>query len=219
MFFPRPLLAIGLMGVAAAAGMCCTDANAQQIYRIVSPDGRTTFSDKPTLDPNAKATVARSAAGSGGSGLESLPFELRQVASRYPVVFYTGPGCGPCGGGRALLASRGVPYTEKTVTSNEDIEALKRLTNGAASLPILTVGGQQLRGFSEVEWGQFLDAAGYPKTSQLPARYLPAPASPLVAVQEPVRAPQPAPAETARAALPDSIPLEAPAQNPSGIRF
>jgi hypothetical protein len=118
-----------------------------------------------------------------------------------------------------LLSSRGVPYTEKTVTSNEDIEALKRLTNGAPSLPFLTIGGQQLRGFSQIEWGQFLDAAGYPKTSQLPASSTPAPASPLVAAQEPVQRPQPAPAETARASQPGSIPLEAPAENPNGIRF
>jgi glutaredoxin len=212
------MLVHGLMGVLAAAGMRCNDANAQQIYRFVTPDGRITFSDKATLDPNAKATLARAVALPAGSSLESLPFELRQTASRYPVVFYTGPGCGPCSGGRALLSSRGVPYSEKTVTTNDDIEALKRLTNGAASLPILTIGGQQLRGFSEVEWSQFLDAAGYPKTSQLPASYTPAPASPLVAVQAPVRVPQ-APAETARAARPDSIPLQAPAENPNGIQF
>ena len=220
MFFARPLLVLGLMGVLAAAGLRCNDAKAQQIYRLVGPDGRITFSDKATLDPNAKATLARAAALPAGSSLDSLPFELRQAASRYPVTFYTGPGCGPCGAGRALLSSRGVPYTEKTVTTNEDIEALKRLNNGAASLPFLTIGGQQLRGFSEIEWVQFLDAAGYPKTSQLPANYTPSPASPLVAAQEPVRAPQaPAAAATARAARPDSIPLEAPADNPNGIRF
>jgi glutaredoxin len=218
MFFTRPLLVLGLMGVLAAAGLSPSDANAQQIYRFVAPDGSITFSDKATLNPNAQATLARAAALSAGSSLASLPFELRQTVSRYPVTFYTGPGCGPCATGRALLSSRGVPYTEKTVTSNDDIEALKRLTNGAASLPFLTIGGQQLRGFSEVEWAQFLDAAGYPKTSQLPATYTAAPATPLVAAQEPVRA-QRAPAETARAAQPDSIPLQAPAENPSGIRF
>jgi glutaredoxin len=218
MFFARPLLVLGLIAVLAAAGLSPSDANAQQIYRFVAPDGSITFSDKATLDPNAKATLARAAALSAGSSLASLPFELRQTVSRYPVTFYTGPGCGPCAAGRALLSSRGVPYTEKTVTSNDDIEALKRLTNGAASLPFLTIGGQQLRGFSEVEWAQFLDAAGYPKTSQLPATYAAAPATPLVAAQEPVRA-QRAPAETARAAQPDSIPLQAPAENPSGIRF
>jgi glutaredoxin len=220
MFFARPLLATGLIGVIAAAGWGCNDASAQQIYRFVGADGRITFSDKTTLDPTLKA-IAAPQVQPAAQATAVLPFELRQVVSRYPVTFYTGPGCGPCTGGRELLTRRGVPFTEKTVTSNDDIEALKRLA-GAASLPFLTIGAQQLRGFSEVEWVQFLDAAGYPATSQLPANYSASPATPLVAAQELVRpAPEarPRPAETARAAQPDSIPLEAPAENPSGIRF
>ncbi|MDB5882708.1 MAG: hypothetical protein JWP43_2586, partial [Ramlibacter sp.] len=50
MFLVRPLLALGLMGVLAMAGLGCNDANAQQIYRLVGPDGRVTFSDKAPLD-------------------------------------------------------------------------------------------------------------------------------------------------------------------------
>lgn len=215
MLFARPLLALGLMGAIAAAGLCRNDAYAQQIYRFTGPDGRITFTDKAPLEPTVTATTARVVAVPAGSGLDALPFELRQTATRYPVTFYTGPGCGPCVTGRALLASRGVPYNEKTVTSAEDIEALKRLA-GAATLPFLTIGSQQLRGFSEVEWVQFLDAAGYPKTSQLPATFTPSPATPLVAATEAQRPPQrPAPAE--RAAAP--APLEPPADNPNGIRF
>ena len=42
-----------------------------------------------------------------------------------------------------MLSARGVPFTEKTVTSNEDVEALKRL-GGTSSVPFLTIGGQQL---------------------------------------------------------------------------
>jgi hypothetical protein len=83
-------------------------------------------------------------------------------------------------------------------------------------MPFATIGGQQLKGFSDVEWSQFLDAAGYPKTSVLPASYRnPAPA-PLVARAAPAPAPTPAPAAAAPA------PVAAPAvnpNNPTGIRF
>jgi len=216
MLFARPLLALGLMGVIAAAGVSRNDAYAQQIYRFTGPDGRITFTDKAPLEASVKATTARVVAVQAGSSLDALPFELRQTATRYPVTFYTGPGCGPCSSGRALLSSRGVPYTEHTVTSAEDIEALKRLA-GAATLPFLTIGSQQLRGYSEAEWVQFLDAAGYPKSSQLPPSFRASPATPLVAATEPQR-PQP-PAETERAAAPMSTPLQAPAEDPSGIRF
>ena len=214
MFLARPLLTVaGLAAVLAVAGLGSSDVNAQQIYRIVAPDGRITFSDNKTLDPNARTATAIAMPGSAADN-SALPFELRQAASRYPVTLYTGPGCAPCLAGRALLTERGIPFTEKTVTSQEDIEALKRLA-GSASLPFLTIGGQQLKGLSEVEWVQFLDAAGYPKTSQLPSGYTPPAATALVTAQQPQAPARAAPAP--RAAARD--PAAPPADNPAGITF
>ncbi|MDB5751039.1 MAG: glutaredoxin, partial [Ramlibacter sp.] len=151
------------------------------------------------------------ASGGAASGGPALSFELRTVASRFPVTLYTGNDCGPCGSGRAFLQSRGIPFMERTVASNDDIEALKRIS-GAARLPFLTIGGQQINGYSEPEWAQYLDAAGYPRASRLPSGYRnPAPA-PLVAVQvAPVRPAEPQ--QPPQAQLPS---LTAP---PAGIRF
>ena len=197
MFLMRTCCFLGLLGLAILAGFSPTDARAQQIYRIVGPDGRMTFSDKPPLDPNARASAASVAPAAPSTGDSALPFELRQVASRYPVMFYSGPGCAPCTAGRAMLTSRGIPFTEKTITTNEDIDSLRRIT-GIPTLPVLTIGEQQFQGYSEVEWVKFLDAAGYPKTSQLPAGYTTPPATPLVVAQQPqVPAGQPAPAPAA----------------------
>jgi glutaredoxin len=217
MFFARPTRALGLMGLLAVAGFSGNDANAQQIFRIVGADGRVTFSDKPPLDANGKPTAAPAVSLSGGGAqTASLPIELRNAVNRYPVTLYTAPGCVPCGSARAMLSGRGVPFTEKTVSSNEDIEALKRIAGGA-SVPFLTIGGQQLKGYSETEWAQFLDAADYPKTSQLPASYVQPPATPLVAVQQPQAPVRAAAAPSpARAAAPAPAPA---AENPAGIRF
>jgi glutaredoxin len=216
MFLARTVFAATFMGLAAVAVFPIGDANAQQIYRIVGPDGRVTFSDQPPLESGKSATAAKAVPlpVGGGSGTAGLPFELREAATRYPVTLYSAPSCAPCGSGRAMLLSRGIPFSEKTVTTNEDIDALKRLATGA-TLPMLTIGGQQLRGFSEAEWTQFLDAAGYPKTSQLPPGYSRAPASPLVAADQPQRA-RPVPEPTA--ALPQSAPPPAE-DNPAGIKF
>ncbi|HSV46599.1 MAG TPA: glutaredoxin family protein [Ramlibacter sp.] len=216
----RPLLAAGL----ALAAMAAIPASAQQVFRIVGPDGRITFTDQRPLDPGTKATSA-AVAGADSTGSVALPFELRQVVSRYPVTVYTAPNCAPCSAGRSMLTGRGVPFTEKSVSTNDDIEALQRLS-GATSLPFVTIGGQQIKGYSETEWTQFLDAAGYPSSSQLPASYRYAPATPLVAAQDPTRPTTPASAaETARAAAaaqrpatppPPNVP---PVENPAGIRF
>ena len=218
MLFARPFLAASVLGLAAAA-FATAPAGAQQVFRIVGPDGKVTFSDKPPAEPTTKSSAARAVTLSAGTGGSALPFELRQVANRFPVTFYTGTNCAPCGAGRAFLASRGIPFSEKTVTSNEDVDALQRLSGGA-SLPFLTIGGQQLNGFSETEWAQFLDAAGYPQTSQLPASFRNAAATPLVAVQQAPVAAAPAATTAPTAARPaPARPAAQPPENPAGIKF
>ncbi|HEY5581935.1 MAG TPA: glutaredoxin family protein [Rhodoferax sp.] len=198
-----------------AAGL----AQAQTIYRVVGPDGKVTFSDKP---PVAAANVSTTEAGGKAMGTSgpALPFELRQVVSKYPVTLYTSSKCAPCESGRALLSSRGIPFTEKTVNTAEDSDALQRISD-ANSLPFLTIGGQQIKGFSDSEWTQFLDAAAYPKASVLPTAYRNPAKTPLVVVQ------QPAPAAKAeenqnqnqpKSPEPSQTPVDKPS-NPAGIKF
>lgn len=205
-----------LVGCAALWGT----ASQAQVFRIVGPDGKVTFTDRPPADGKASAAPTVSMSGGGGSGGASLPAEVRSAAGRYPVTLYTSADCSPCTAARNLLVSRGVPFTEKTVASNDDIAALQRLA-GEARLPFATIGGQHIKGFSDAEWTQYLDAAGYPKVSQLPPSYRnPAP-TPLVAVQAPAAAQQPQQAQ--QPATPQSAEAPLPSapspQNPLGIRF
>lgn len=218
------LARLSLAGFAAATALLLaaaahSDASAQQIYKIVGSDGRITFSDKPPADPNIKATTASVVPLNGsGANTAGLPFELRQAAARYPVTIYTSPGCQTCAQGRSMLSTRGIPFAERTIASKEDGEALTRLA-GTSNVPVLAIGAQQLRGYSDTEWTSFLDAAGYPKTSMLPPSYVPAPAAPLVALDaNPAQGAPAAPAQQARTEAPQQ-PAETPPQNPAGIRF
>ena len=206
----------------AAAGLSASAANAQQVYRIVSPDGEVSFSDQPPpVTSAAKSTSsAGSTAASSGAAGSALPYELRQIANKYPVTLYTGDNCAPCASARSLLTGRGVPFGEKTIVTPEDSKALQRMS-GDTSLPFATIGGQQLNGFSNVEWTQFLNAAGYPAASALPANYRQAAAVPLVTMTV-APAAAPAAATTALPARPVPPPLAPPAtsaNNPTGIRF
>ncbi len=205
-----------ILGSTAALVLLGTAAQAQTVYRIVGADGKVTFSDKPPVTANQGKVVGTGVGANGAASNVGLPFELRQVASKYPVTLYTSSKCAPCDTGRALLAGRGVPFVERTVNTTEDSESLQRIS-GDTSLPFLTIGGQRLKGFTDAEWTQYLDAAGYPKSSLLNANYRnPAP-TPLVAVQKPAPA---APKPEVQAATPTPAPTPAKtADNPNGIIF
>lgn len=212
----RPLASLagaGLLLIAAAA-------SAQTVYRTVGPDGRVSFSDQPPV-PGAATQVAPQAAArtpATASASQPLPYALQQVANRFPVTLYTGTDCAPCDSARQLLLSRGVPFSERTVNSNEDVDALKRLS-GENSLPFGSIGTQQIKGFSDLEWTQFLDAAGYPKTSQLPAQYRAAAPTPLVAVRTTAPTAPATPVAAAPAPARPAAPAPAATRNPAGITF
>ena len=206
-------LSLLLLGIALAAGA----ASAQQVYRSVDKSGKVFFSDQP---PAANAQPASPRGGvstvEGSGAVSGLPYELQQVAQRYPVTLYTRDDCAPCDTGRALLSTRGVPFSERQVKTPADAEALQRLS-GETSLPLLAIGGQQLKGFSDTTWSQYLDAAGYPKSIRLPAGYSNPPAQPMVAQQ----AAPTAPAATATTSPTPAVPPPAPQSpsNPAGIQF
>jgi len=194
-------------------------SQAQAVYRIVSPDGKITFSDQPPSSASQGKVEPRKA-GTGEAGSGNFPFALRQAVGKYPVTLYTANDCSPCSAARAMLTRRGVPFTERTISTQEDLDSLKRLT-GEGTVPVATIGSQRLRGFSDVEWAQTLSAAGYPEASQLPPGYRQAPPTPLVAI-----APAPAPKEEEKrqpvlAPFAPVVPASpgAPVENPAGIKF
>ena len=186
-------------------------AHAQGVQRIVGPDGRVTYTDRA-----APATTSPPASAPADAG--ALPFALRQAVQRYPVTLYTGDRCNPCASARDLLQKRGVPFTEKTVTTHEDGKAFGQLSNDN-SLPLITVGSQRITGFQAADLNRYLDAAGYPAQSLLPRTFRnPAPQA---LAPQPTSAPTPPVAET-DAPAPDrspTPPVAAPPSNPAGIRF
>lgn len=212
--------AFRLSALALLASLLAPPALTQGVYRIVGPDGKVTFSDQPPPANTPARPVANATAGASAGTGGQLPYELRQVSSRYPVTLYTGRDCAPCNSGRNLLNARGIPYSERTVETAQDGDALKRLS-GETSLPFLTIGTQRIKGYSDNEWTQFLDAAGYPKQSALPSSYRRPAATPLVAAQTEGSAKRPAADGTPASApaAPAEVPVTPPPQNPAGIRF
>ena len=214
----RPVRTATVLALLLAAAA----ATSAQVYREIDRSGRVVFTDQP---PSARAAAAAPVGGGSavntGDANADLPYALRQVVQRYPVTLYTSADCAPCDAGRSLLTTRGVPFQERSIVSAEDSKALQQLS-GKGTVPLLAIGKQQLDGFSDAQWSQYLDAAGYPKSNQLPRGYANAPARPLVALQAAPAAPT-AEADAPRARERESAPpppVQGPTpSNPAGIRF
>ncbi|HSW03733.1 glutaredoxin family protein [Aquabacterium sp.] len=195
--------------LAALALLAALPVQAQ--YKVVGPDGKVTYTDRPPTEQSGTVAPVRGAAAAPVANATPLPAELRPVVQRFPVVLYSAPDCAPCDSARSLLRQRGIPLTERQVLTNDDLPALERAT-GSRSLPTMTVGAQAAAGYSEAQWSSLLDLAGYPRESRLPRDYAGAPATPLVARQAV------APAGQARTQAPQA-PAEPPPPPASGIRF
>jgi glutaredoxin len=200
---PRSRLAATALATLALAAL-----PAHALFKVVGPDGKVTYSDRPLPDAGGRALQVNRD-GSVAASDVSLPYALRQVMAKFPVMLYTASQCDACEMGRALLTRRGIPFAERTATTPEDREAWQKLVGGQEA-PVLKVGSQVLRGFTASIWDETLDVAGYSRQSQLPPNYKPAPALPLVE-RKPAAPPVAAP--TAPAPPADNT------SNPSGIRF
>jgi glutaredoxin len=147
--------------------LCLASAHAQ-LYKWVGPDGKVNYTDAPP--PPSASKVEQKAISGGGSGYGDLPYEVSEAVKASPVTLYTTANCPACDEGRRMLNQRGIPFKEKTVTSNEDIAQVKQ-AGGTSQLPFLTIGRGKQTGFQADTWGAALTVAAYPETSKLPKTY------------------------------------------------
>lgn len=139
-----------------------TALTAAQLYRWVDEQGRVEWRDTPPPS-SAKQIEQRNVRGNT-IDTAGLSYEMQRVVRNFPVTLWA-TNCGPaCENARSHLARRGIPYTEKN--PQPDLEAYKKLMGGL-EIPVLVVGRQRLKGYSETEWDKAFDVAGYPRSAPL----------------------------------------------------
>jgi glutaredoxin len=156
-YFVRVLVTFGLLAFTFTAQA--------QLYRWTDESGKVHYTDVPP--PAGAKNVEKKGSprpGGGASGSAAQQsYALQQAARNFPVTIYTSKECGePCKQGLAYLKKRGVPYTEKVVAKQGEIEELTKLA-GAPSVPVMVVGVAIQKGYGEQSWSEALDTAGYPK--------------------------------------------------------
>lgn len=182
-----------MKAIAALALLLCLGSAQAQVYKWKDAKGVVHYSDTPDTSHPKAEEVGNAPAPSQAA----LPYALARAARNHPVTLYTTDKCGACDQARAFLRQRGIPFSEKTVSSDADAAALNQ-AGSDGSLPFLTVGRSKLTGFEAGQWGTALSAADYPATSVLPPTYRQAAAEPAApAVSAPVRAAEPVPSRRA----------------------
>ena len=150
-------IALGLLAFALAANA--------QLYRWTDGSGRVNYTDTPPPS-NAKDVQKKDTArASAATSTAQQSYALQLAAKNFPVTIYTASDCGnPCKKGLDYLTKRGVPFTEKSVTTQKEVDEVVKLA-GAARVPVLVVGSVVQKDYEEQAWGEALDTAGYPKAA------------------------------------------------------
>lgn len=131
-----------------------------QYYRWVDDKGKVHYGDRPPPAVAGKAQAMRHGAPQADT---QLPYAVREAMANFPVTLHVSADCGDgCKDGRDYLRMRGILFSEKNVATNEEVDALKKLTGGEAVVPMLTVGAKSAKGWLKSDWQRLLDAAGYP---------------------------------------------------------
>ena len=172
------------------AALLCAGSAGAQVYKWKDAKGVLHFSDMPPPASTRDRAEMKNYSGSGASG-PALPYELAQAVRANPVTFYTTSSCTPCDQARSFLQQRGIPYSEKTVATADDQQALKA-AGSDGQVPMLLVGATRLLGFAPDAWKEALDAA-YPAKPMLPRGYR-------FGAATPAAAPRPSSQELAKAA-------------------
>ena len=156
----RPTRLARLAAVALLLGGVTVGALAQ--YKVVGPDGKVTYTDKPPTPQD----IRQSGGGAEPSGGGGMPFETRQAMAKYPVTLYVTKSCPTCDQARQALRGRGVPFNEYSITTESDFAAFQSRVGGTL-FPAVTIGSQTVKGYSPNDVAGYLDAAGYPAQGHL----------------------------------------------------
>ena len=148
--------------IIALSSTLATTLSAQEIFRWVDKDGKVHYGD--TLPPPTEVkNVQTKKLGDSVIEQATVPYGVSIAMKNNPVTLYAN-NCGDaCTNAKALLAKRGIPFTEKNPESDTAAATALKALVGALQVPTIVIGANSLQGFEEEGWNAALNAAGYPR--------------------------------------------------------
>lgn len=141
------LLALFLAPAQAAVTVVeCVDAAGNSSFRDKCPPGTTKKGEKRLR----------------GVSSDDAP-SVEEIAEENPITLYTVPDCDACDLVRNVLSSRGLPFTEKDVQDNAEMQEELKGVTGGLTVPAMVVGENVSTGYSRSAIETALRSAGYPE--------------------------------------------------------
>jgi glutaredoxin len=103
--------------------------------------------------------------------------DLQAIADASPITLYAVPDCEVCDVARNFLEKRGLPYTEKNVQANTEVQEELKEKAGQLAIPVIVVGERVVRGYDRLVLTEAITSAGYPNNEAAPAQQEAAPTS------------------------------------------
>ena len=151
-----------LMIVLALLASGVSAVQAEKLYKWVDSQGRVSYRDQPPPE-GAGYRVEEKVFGERGTARETGDETLAKIVEKYPVMLYSVPVCGSCDFARAYLQKRKVPFTEKNLENDAELQQTLKKKIGSLSAPTIMIGEKVMKGYVESILEGELDSAGYPK--------------------------------------------------------
>lgn len=166
MHHSRMTMHTGLILCLVGTLMLPQSALAGKLYKWVSDEGQISYRDQPPpedsgwhLDLVTEDSEEEGAATSAGD-------QIRQAASQNPIVLYSVPECDGCDLVRNYLNKRQLPFEEKDVEKDADLQKELIEVAGRLQVPALRVGPEVVKGYSRSLLNDVIGKAGYPSEEE-----------------------------------------------------
>lgn len=146
-------------------------AHAETLYKVVGPDGRITYTDRPPADGKSTTTLRIVDAPSSPlppsvlkyqaelqKSMQNRLAQMKKMDSSDTPVFFSASWCGYCKQAKAYLQSRGISHQEIDIDTPDGGRAFFE-AGGRQGVPLIIAGGKRQQGFSAGSYDSFFGAS------------------------------------------------------------
>lgn len=143
------------------------NAVAETLFKVVGPDGKITYTDRPPADGKSTTTLRFADAPSTPlpdsvlkyqtalqKSMQSRLSQAKKVDAIGATTLFSAVWCGYCTRAKAYLQARGIRYREIDIDTPDGGQAYFE-ASGRSGVPLLLADGKRQTGFSESSYDSF----------------------------------------------------------------